>query len=284
MPDARTIDALFRAVIDAPDNLLPRLALADALDERGGPGDAERAEFIRVQCEVFDFGGTGARICDAGPCRPVLESDYLCTSARPPCSDCRSHMKRFHEIRDRERELWGSWPDADDMRHAVRREIPLIHDWTILPDSMRADLGNVTPSSVVRCGFPEDVRLPVAAWLADGPKLVRAAPLRRVVLSDRRPSQWSAGAEGNHREWAWERSMSDQPNPESFTYLGSGPYADVADDDAAIVPPAIFDLMTGESGGLYFKIGKHSHRRYRTESEANDALSQACIAWAKTAG
>lgn len=43
------IEALHAAVLADPDDDTARLALADALDERGGPGDAARAEFVRVQ-------------------------------------------------------------------------------------------------------------------------------------------------------------------------------------------------------------------------------------------
>ena len=39
--------ALLQAVVDSPTDDLPRLVAADWLDERG---DAERAEFIRLQC------------------------------------------------------------------------------------------------------------------------------------------------------------------------------------------------------------------------------------------
>src|SRR5437762_9382326 len=42
-------DAFLRAIIDNPDDDLPRLVYADWLDEHG---DAARAEFIRVQCEL----------------------------------------------------------------------------------------------------------------------------------------------------------------------------------------------------------------------------------------
>ena len=42
-------EALIRAVCAAPDDDLPRLVFADWLDEHGEP---ERAEFIRVQCEL----------------------------------------------------------------------------------------------------------------------------------------------------------------------------------------------------------------------------------------
>jgi uncharacterized protein (TIGR02996 family) len=42
-------DALFQAILDAPDDDAPRLVFADWLDEHG---DAARAEFIRVQCRM----------------------------------------------------------------------------------------------------------------------------------------------------------------------------------------------------------------------------------------
>jgi uncharacterized protein (TIGR02996 family) len=41
--------ALLRAILDEPDGDAPRLVYADWLEERGRPGDAERAEFIRAQ-------------------------------------------------------------------------------------------------------------------------------------------------------------------------------------------------------------------------------------------
>lgn len=46
------LDLLYRAILTSPAEDVPRLAYADALDERGAPGDADRAEFIRVQIEL----------------------------------------------------------------------------------------------------------------------------------------------------------------------------------------------------------------------------------------
>src|SRR4051812_23231024 len=42
-------DALVQAILHAPDDDAPRLVYADWLDETG---DADRAEFIRVQCRM----------------------------------------------------------------------------------------------------------------------------------------------------------------------------------------------------------------------------------------
>jgi uncharacterized protein (TIGR02996 family) len=56
-------DAFLRAIIERPDDDLPRLVYADYLDD---VGDHTRAEFIRVQCEL-------AKLSDDDPRRPALE-------------------------------------------------------------------------------------------------------------------------------------------------------------------------------------------------------------------
>ena len=50
--DSADGQALRRAVCAAPDDDLPRLVLADYLDESGDAADADRAAFIRAQCEM----------------------------------------------------------------------------------------------------------------------------------------------------------------------------------------------------------------------------------------
>src|SRR5690349_5167993 len=56
-------EAWLRAIAEAPADDAPRLAYADWLEERG---DAERAEFIRVQCAL-------ARLPEDNPARPKLQ-------------------------------------------------------------------------------------------------------------------------------------------------------------------------------------------------------------------
>lgn len=46
-------DSFLAAICAAPREDLPRLAFADWLDDRAGPGDAERAAFIRLQIERY---------------------------------------------------------------------------------------------------------------------------------------------------------------------------------------------------------------------------------------
>jgi uncharacterized protein (TIGR02996 family) len=57
--------ALLRAICDDPDDDGVRLVYADWLEERGGPDDLARAEFIRVQVAL-------ARMADDDPARPGL--------------------------------------------------------------------------------------------------------------------------------------------------------------------------------------------------------------------
>jgi uncharacterized protein (TIGR02996 family) len=51
-------DAFLRHIIESPDDDTPQLVHADWLDDHGQP---ERAEFIRVQCELASAGTDHAR-------------------------------------------------------------------------------------------------------------------------------------------------------------------------------------------------------------------------------
>jgi uncharacterized protein (TIGR02996 family) len=73
-------DAFLQAIINDPDDDTPRLVYADYLDDRG---ENERAEFIRVQCEL-------ARLPDAGAGQP---------------------SPRRQELEARERQLLGKHED-----------------------------------------------------------------------------------------------------------------------------------------------------------------------------
>jgi uncharacterized protein (TIGR02996 family) len=68
-------DDFLAAIIDRPDDDLPRLVFADFLEESG---DGERAEFIRVQCEL-------ARLPAGHPDRPALAArgEELLKANRP---------------------------------------------------------------------------------------------------------------------------------------------------------------------------------------------------------
>src|SRR5258708_7370172 len=108
--------AFVSAVIASPQDDAPRLIFADALEEAG---DEAYASFIRVQCELARIRYDGA------------EGDHEC----PTCA-------RIAYLRRREYELWGSWPDENDVRSQVHAEWEkdVGPGWTILPASLAGSL------------------------------------------------------------------------------------------------------------------------------------------------
>lgn len=57
------LDALLANIIANPADDLARLVYADALEERGRPGDADRAKFIRLSIELHRWRG-GSRVAN----------------------------------------------------------------------------------------------------------------------------------------------------------------------------------------------------------------------------
>jgi uncharacterized protein (TIGR02996 family) len=122
----------------------PRLLAAHWLDEHGEP---ERAEFIRVQCEM-------ARIDEAW--RDAGESQ---------APDC---FVKVDRLRRREREL-------------LEGQILPLHTF---PSARSYDCW---PRVLYRRGFVEEITLTTEDFLLHAHALFRAAPLVRVTLSDREP-------------------------------------------------------------------------------------------------
>jgi uncharacterized protein (TIGR02996 family) len=111
-----------------------------------------------------------------------------------------------------------------------------------------------TPGVLFRRGFVAEVTLPCQAWLEHGPALVRAVPLERVTLADRQPSRWYRLGWG---EWYWVRQ--------------AGPTLHVPDR----LPPELCDLLsTG-------RVDEDGVMTYLSRERAQDALSRACLEWAR---
>jgi len=106
-------------------------------------------------------------------------------------------------------------------------------------------------------GFVERVRLPLAAWLEHGPALVRQHPLMRVELSDRVPTGSDPGGKAG-----W------------FVRAGSElPYS---------LPAAIWSRL--RCRGERCNCGRNCGERwklFKSPGKAHDALSAACLAWAR---
>lgn len=173
------LDALLRAVIECPADDLPRLVYADAVEEAG---EVERAEFIRVQCELakwemFPGERFGATVIEG------RRYEFVPTAEK---------------IR-REREIW----------HARSREWFVDESMMMsaaLPD-FTGPMGSLL--GIVCRGFVAEVRCPLAAWLEHGPRIVREHPVERVTITDREPSPYH-GVQDPPFAWFWFAGRSGE--------------------------------------------------------------------------
>ncbi len=108
-----------------------------------------------------------------------------------------------------------------------------------------------------RRGFVHVVRCTCAAWLEHGPAIVRCQPVQRVELSDKSPIEYLSGLIGKFY-WRWfDGSRRNDDNP--------------SDQDADELPGVLWQAMVAEVKDWEFN----------TEAAAIDALSAACLRWAK---
>ena len=191
--------ALMRAVLDHPHDDLPRLAYADWLEENaetaacgrcggdrerswqepvyggfvtvscpscGGTGyvadaRAERAEFIRVQCEL-------ARIGNPHPDSP---KGSMCGDPACPC------IRRW-PLGVRERKVWAGHGRAAEWFPDIGMAVTI--GQSVSDAAERAGLR----VAFIRRGFVEAVTLPLATFREHAAALFAAHPLLEVRLSD----------------------------------------------------------------------------------------------------
>jgi hypothetical protein len=126
------------------------------------------------------------------------------------------------------------------------------YEWTprIVWRETDADWDGGNPAACTfRRGFVESVVCTAQAWLAYGREMVKAAPLREVRLSDKKP---------------W-RILDDR-----FSWLQD-------DDNPAGIPPTLFAFLKGD-GCLPDRDGSCF---YATEQAALKAMSDACLRYAR---
>jgi uncharacterized protein (TIGR02996 family) len=261
-------DNMLRAVLAAPEDDAPRLEYADWLDERGQAGDTERAEFIRVQCEL-------AR----APERPACD----CDKKRPgsPCAADPWDLE-YSARKDRERDLLE--------RHG--------HDWI---GRDWASVVNKAPALSVPNGWNNDmftfargfvasVALPAAAFVG-GPcescngsgcapefrgilspcpdcnrgmtpglaaALFAAHPVTEVRLADRVPLEFDG-------RFLWHNGDSPLSTEQDY-----GDH----------LPAALFKLLEGNirRPGRVTEVVKS----YATAEAAQSALSRTCVAYGRS--
>jgi uncharacterized protein (TIGR02996 family) len=141
------------AILEDPDDNGLRLVYADWL-EHGAPSDErqpERAEFIRVQCEIELV-------------RRQLD-EYAKADLNEKC------------VRDAQRKI-------DALRARERGLLDGAHDfWAADLPALRIGRAPGLISWEFRRGFVEDITCPAAAWLDHAAAVLSAAPMRRVTLT-----------------------------------------------------------------------------------------------------
>lgn len=139
------------AILCYPDSDAERLVFADWLEEHG---QVERAEFIRVQCQLA-----------ADPHEPALCN---VTGICARCSRTLELRRRERELLDRNEGAWLGWlKEAWGAEWVPVRECGL--KW--------------------RRGFIESVSCTAADWLQHGRQIVRCQPIREVRLTGIYPSR-----------------------------------------------------------------------------------------------
>jgi uncharacterized protein (TIGR02996 family) len=159
--------ALLRTILEQPGDDAARLVYSDWLEEQG---NADLAEFVRVQCALAKYGPRSA---------DVLYHETLGRRGKQ-CDDISCELC---DLNRRERELWAA-------------------ALVIILDTAKTDLPNTVvayrsgehpeflppgPAAYVRRGFVDEVRCSLADWQAHGPTIVTQQPVTRVTLTDRRP-------------------------------------------------------------------------------------------------
>lgn len=110
-------------------------------------------------------------------------------------------------------------------------------------------------------GFVEAVRCPIAGWLAHGPAIVRIHPVARVEIIDRVPTRGTYGPSGTDQVWGWAY-FANYYGP----VMGWG------------LPVCLFSLLPYDA---CHNARPMISRCYPAEAAACDALSTACLVWAK---
>lgn len=146
-------EALLAAIIANPDDDLPRLLYADCIEE--SYGEIERAEFIRVQCEL-------ARMSEGMQRPPSMAGVEMII----PGTEC---------LLRRERELIGS-PRFDGDTVTSDNYV----QWAI---QSCASFDLLSIGYQWRRGFIEHVKCPAADWTAHADAILAAHPVLEVMLT-----------------------------------------------------------------------------------------------------
>lgn len=278
------LDALLAAILANPADDAARLVYADKIEERDQPGDAERAEFIRVQvqdipgdqCEKCSGTGKHKRgYCDAFMygCDEFGDDDCSHNNELINCGECASLRKRERELFNANCDKWFPVPPGYGF------------DWAI---SLCPDDNDARPSYIVRRGFVAEVRGRMEKLVGGECEECQGRGLRTIYgdgsgpwlkcqycTDGRVPGVLPAIAQAHPVEWVRATDAKPQAHPPSNPYEYGWCYTRTVEPFS--IPREIWDLLKGgdRSGPSDRWID------YPTEHDALVALSRALIAWAR---
>jgi uncharacterized protein (TIGR02996 family) len=211
---------LLRAILDHPEDDDRRVVYADWLEENGQP---ERAEFIRVQCELAKAPKCrdGRQSCRCRACELDRRSTRLKT------------MRDANKVANEDKWWWRELRAAD--------------------------------SVLIRRGFVEVVHgVSLGAWLENGPAIVSAHPVERVVIIGKEPGRGSG--------WV----NADAPRLAGSSFRRPSPFTPDQTERMSL-PQGIFRRLPAMES--YANWG--TYPRHGFDGDAMTALSVACIVDAK---
>jgi uncharacterized protein (TIGR02996 family) len=277
------------AIIASSKDDAPRLIYADWLEEQG---NSQRAEFIRVQCELAQIGrerklvkgtirakkdGSGYRFWQSHEneeqARIVLHpGDRIDVEAWGPrtgseekCSGLLVLGEVSHNLAEyllKRDALSIPYPVAraktllawEHEQFAFHQDV--IQKWLGVPGFINYashETPQVTDNFIMWSrGFPRSTTVTERNWIELGPALVRVAPLEEVRLIDKRASRQGI-------RWFDESMLPHHPDDEEW---------DLDDIDRRI-----FEFLPGEDDMGW--------KTFSSPADALEALSQACLAYAR---
>lgn len=190
--------AFMASILEEPADNLRRLVLCDWLEELGQPDAAERAEFIRVQCEIerakartsFDCSFMPSNNC-SGMNSAMVKIDLQ--HKETWCSKCLPKAKLLH----REQELMAR-NAANWLKPSPQNHPPLVSGyqmgWML---QVKTWLGQEYAQVEFSRGFPSKVWCRLSHWIdIIGPAAVRAHPIEKVTTFPISPTK-------THGGWVW---------------------------------------------------------------------------------
>ncbi len=243
-----TADALLQAILERPHDDDPRLILADWLEERDGPGDAARAEFVRLQCEIAWYelptpmsGRHEALLKRAHE----LFEDHIHDNwiYRPDGWSVVLHAHKTMATAFREQQ----WLEQHFRRGFVEEVACKLETWT--GGACRQCRGRGTGSIHPPCDHCRGTGRMVGV----GATLVACQPVVSVRVTDREPLTYPGGCSW----WDAGRKGASAYHPKSE------------------LPSVVFSLLTGRMSE------KQHYAHYDTGADALAALSSALILLAK---